>query len=79
MVRITYPRHYRFALRMLAAGCGLLFIWLTLTIAHALGANAVKTINDDLLMLGGILVISGALLGSVLDYLSLRNSPSSEA
>ncbi|MCW2483545.1 muropeptide MFS transporter AmpG, partial [Candidatus Symbiopectobacterium sp. NZEC135] len=74
MVRMTYPRHYRFALRMLAAGCALLFIWLTLTIAHALGANAVEAINDNLLMLGCILVIAGTLLGSFLDYLSLRNS-----
>lgn len=79
MVRMTYPRYYRFALRLLAAGCALLFIWLTLTIAHALGANAVEIINDKLLILEGIFVISGALFGSVLDYLSLRNPPSSEA
>lgn len=79
MVRMTYPLYYRFALRLLAAGCALLFIWLTLTIAHALGANAVETINDNLMMLEGIFVISGELFGSVLDYLSLRNPPSSEA
>lgn len=79
MARMTYPRAYRLALQVLAAGCALLFLWLGLTIAHALGANAVESIKDNLLMLGGILVISGALFGSVLDYLSLRNSPASEA
>lgn len=79
MARMTYPRAYRLALRVLAAGCALLFLWLALTIARALGANAVESIKDNLLMSGGILVISGALFGSVLDYLSLRNSPASEA
>ena len=78
MPRTAYSRYYRLALQVLAAGCALLFIWLTLTITHALGAHAVDIINDNLLMIGGILVIGGTLFGSLLDYLSLRNSFSSD-
>lgn len=74
MPRVAFSKSYRLALRILALGCGLLLLWLMLTIAGALGATWPKTLTDNLLMLGGILAIFGILLGSLLDYVALQHA-----
>lgn len=72
MPRTRYPRHYRTALRMLAAGCGMLLLWLILLPLGVLNRADAAAPADGLLMLGGGLALAGVLMGCVLDYLSLR-------
>lgn len=71
MPRSDFPSTYRFALRMLMAGCALLGVWLLVLIVNALTALALP--NADLLLdVGALLAVTGILIGAVLDYLALR-------
>lgn len=78
MPRTAFSKSYQWALRVLTLGCGVLILWLGLTITRALGVTALGTLPDNLLMLGGILSLSGVFLGSLLDYIALRNPSKNE-
>lgn len=71
MPRSDFPSAYRFALRMLMAGCALLGVWLLVLIVNALNALALP-MADLLLDVGALLAVTGILIGAVLDYLALR-------
>ena len=71
MPRSDFPSAYRFALRMLMAGCALLGVWLLVLIVNALTALALP-MADLLLDVGALLAVTGILIGAVLDYLALR-------
>ncbi|WP_286777580.1 muropeptide MFS transporter AmpG [Leclercia sp. UBA1284] len=70
MPRSDFPSAYRFALRMLMAGCALLGVWLLVLIVNALTTLALP-MADLLLDVGALLAVTGILIGAVLDYLAL--------
>ncbi|QTF09499.1 muropeptide MFS transporter AmpG [Brenneria izadpanahii] len=71
--RATFPGYYAGALRALALGSCLLGLWLILLITNALGWTVHPRLADYLLTAGGGLALLGIVLGSALDYLSLRS------
>ncbi|MBJ7221821.1 MULTISPECIES: muropeptide MFS transporter AmpG [unclassified Brenneria] len=72
LLRHSFPGYYSAALRTLAIGSSLLGLWLVLLITNAMGWTALPWLADYVLMAGGGLALLGILLGSLLDYLSLR-------
>ncbi|PWC21282.1 muropeptide transporter AmpG [Brenneria roseae subsp. roseae] len=72
-LRNSFPYYYRTALRMLAIGSSLLGLWLMLLITNALGWTAQALTAEYLLIAGSGLALLGILLGSLLDYLSLKS------
>ncbi|PWC15029.1 muropeptide transporter AmpG [Brenneria roseae subsp. americana] len=72
-LRNSFPYYYRTALRMLAIGSSLLGLWLMLLITNALGWTAQALTAEYLLIAGCGLALLGILLGSLLDYLSLKS------
>ncbi|MEH2919752.1 muropeptide MFS transporter AmpG [Samsonia erythrinae] len=70
--RTNFPHHYRKALHLLGLGTALLGIWLLLLITNTLGWSALPQLAEYLLAAGCALALSGLVLGSLLDYLSLR-------
>lgn len=73
MPRTEYARAYRQALRLLAAGCLLLGIWLFILIVNASGWAQIA-IGSTFLEFGAILALVGILYGGLLDFLSLRKT-----
>ncbi|CCJ72959.1 AmpG permease [Cronobacter condimenti 1330] len=73
--RQAYPGGYRFALRLLMAGCALLGVWLLVIISNALNLSALS-FGVTLLEAGALLALSGIALGCLLDYLALRRAAS---
>ncbi len=73
MARDAFARGYRFALRLLGAGCLLLGAWLLVLILNALDMTALG-FDPLLLEWGAGLAAVGILFGGVLDWLALRRS-----
>lgn len=71
--RIHFARAYRFALRLLMLGSGLLGLWLLALIVSATGLFHL-TFAPYLLEFGAAIAIAGVLCGGVLDYLALRKT-----
>ncbi|CAM3835568.1 muropeptide MFS transporter AmpG [Serratia silvae] len=74
MPRTEFRAAYRWALRLLGAGCSLLGIWLLLLIANALDWTDWPNLAVQLLQTGAILSLVGIIMGSLLDYLALRRT-----
>jgi len=73
MPRTEYHRAYRFALRLLMAGCFALVLWLAVLIVNATTTLALP-LEALLLDIGALLAIAGIVLGGLLDYLALRKT-----
>lgn len=73
--RTAFSNGYRWALRALSAGCVLLAGWLLLLAIDALGWVISGSLLTSLFELGMALALAGIVIGSLLDYLALRNSP----
>ncbi|MDY0923152.1 muropeptide MFS transporter AmpG [Leclercia sp. CFBP8987] len=73
MVRTHFPSAYRFALRILLAGCVMLALWLVVLIVNA---TTILALPFALLLLdiGALLALTGILTGGLLDYLAMRES-----
>lgn len=73
MERTLYPSAYRFALRVLLAGCVMLALWLVVAIV-----NATTTLDLPftllLLDVGALLAMVGIVTGALLDYLAMRKT-----
>ncbi|AXF60340.1 muropeptide MFS transporter AmpG [Bacillus amyloliquefaciens] len=73
MERTLYPSAYRFALRILLAGCVMLALWLVVAIV-----NATTTLDLPftllLLDVGALLTMVGIVTGALLDYLAMRKT-----
>lgn len=72
--RTEYRNAYRWALRLLTAGCTLLGLWLLLLIGNALGWLNLPALADKMLEAGAFLSVAGIAMGSLLDYLALRRT-----
>jgi len=73
MVRTHFPSAYRFALRILLAGCVMLALWLVVLIVNATTTLALP-FALLLLDIGALLALTGILTGGLLDYLAMRES-----
>jgi len=73
MPRTEYHRAYRFALRLLMAGCGALALWLVVLIVNASTSLALP-LEALLLDAGALLAIAGILTGGLLDFMALRKT-----
>jgi len=74
MPRTEFRAAYRWALRLLGAGCSLLGVWLLLLIANALDWTDWPNLSVQLLQTGAMLSLVGIIMGSLLDYLALRRT-----
>jgi PAT family beta-lactamase induction signal transducer AmpG len=73
MPRTEYHSAYRFALRLLMAGCLLLALWLVVLIINA--ATMLELPFEALLLdIGALLAVSGIVTGGVLDFMALRKT-----
>ncbi|PVZ87343.1 muropeptide transporter AmpG [Serratia sp. S1B] len=75
MPRTEFDGAYRWALRLLGAGCSLLGLWLLLLIFNALGSSQWPNLTSVLLRSGALFSLVGIIMGSLLDYLALRRTP----
>ncbi|MEH0833507.1 MFS transporter, partial [Pectobacterium cacticida] len=73
-VRSTFQNYYQKAVLMLGLGVVLLALWLILLISDALSGFSLPLLAECLLIVGATLSLLGVILGSLLDYLSLRRS-----
>ncbi|MCL5499489.1 muropeptide MFS transporter AmpG [Escherichia coli] len=73
MPRTEFTKAYRLALRLLAAGCLLLGIWLVTLIVNASGWVHI-TPGSTFLELGALLALIGIVYGGLLDFLALRKT-----
>ncbi|MFP9229160.1 muropeptide MFS transporter AmpG [Pectobacterium cacticida] len=73
-VRSTFQNYYQKAVLMLVLGVVLLALWLILLISDALSGFSLPLLAECLLIVGATLSLLGVILGSLLDYLSLRRS-----
>ena len=73
MPRTEYHRAYRFALRLLMAGCVALALWLVVLIINASTSLALP-FEALLLDAGALLAIAGILTGGLLDFMALRKT-----
>lgn len=73
MPRTEYRRAYRFALRLLIAGCIALALWLVVLIINA-STSLVLPFEALLLDAGALLAIAGILIGGLLDFMALRKT-----
>ncbi len=73
MVRTHFPSAYRFALRILLAGCVMLALWLVVLIVNATTTLALP-FALLLLDIGALLALTGILTGGLHDYLAMRES-----
>ncbi|MEN0577793.1 muropeptide MFS transporter AmpG [Phytobacter palmae] len=73
MPRTEFTKAYRQALRLLAAGCLLLGIWLVTLIVNASGWVHI-TPGSTFLELGALLALIGIVYGGLLDFLALRKT-----
>ena len=73
MPRTEYRRAYRFALRLLMAGCIALALWLVVLIINA-STSLVLPFEALLLDAGALLAIAGILIGGLLDFMALRKT-----
>lgn len=73
MPRTEFAAAYRLALRILAAGCLLLGIWLVTLIINASGWVHI-TMGNAFLEFGALLALVGILYGGLLDFLALRKT-----
>jgi len=71
--RVDYASAYRFALRVLMAGCLALGLWLVVLIINAIAPFALP-FADLLLDAGALLAVSGLVIGALLDYRALRKN-----
>ncbi|NEM17848.1 muropeptide MFS transporter AmpG, partial [Escherichia coli] len=68
-----YHAAYRFALRLLMAGCLVLVGWLTVLIMNA--TTDLSLPFETLLLDAGVfLALAGILMGGMLDFMSLRKT-----
>ncbi|WP_127959608.1 muropeptide MFS transporter AmpG [Serratia microhaemolytica] len=74
MPRTEFANLYPWALRLLAAGCALLLLWVLLLISNALEITHAQNLATTLLQLGGLLAVAGVIAGSILDYFALRRT-----
>ncbi|SAD80191.1 AmpG protein [Enterobacter cloacae] len=73
MPRTEYHAAYRFALRLLMAGCLALVGWLTVLIMNA--TTDLSLPFETLLLDAGVfLALAGILTGGMLDFMSLRKT-----
>lgn len=73
MPRTEYQAAYRFALRLLMAGCLALVVWLAVLIINATTTLSLP-FETQLLDAGVFLAIVGILTGGMLDFMSLRKT-----
>ena len=73
MPRTEYHRAYRFALRLLMAGCFALLLWLVVLIINAT-TSLVLPLEALLLDAGALLAVAGILTGGLLDFMALRKT-----
>ena len=73
MPRTEYHRAYRFALRLLMAGCFALVLWLVVLIINAT-TSLVLPLEALLLNAGALLAVAGILTGGLLDFMALRKT-----
>ncbi|MEB6380531.1 muropeptide MFS transporter AmpG [Leclercia adecarboxylata] len=73
MERALYPSAYRFALRVLLAGCLALALWLVVLIVNATTDLALP-FALLLLDVGALLALIGIVTGALLDYLAMRKT-----
>ncbi|EUM32879.1 hypothetical protein L435_04583 [Enterobacter hormaechei] len=73
MPRTEYQAAYRFALRLLMAGCLALAVWLAVLIINATTTLSLP-FETQLLDAGVFLAIVGILTGGMLDFMSLRKT-----
>lgn len=73
MPRTEYHRAYRFALRLLMAGCFALVLWLVVLIINATTSLALP-LEALLLDVGALLAVAGILTGGLLDFMALRKT-----
>ena len=73
MPRTEYQAAYRFALRLLMAGCLALVVWLAVLILNATTTLSLP-FETQLLDAGVLLAIVGILTGGMLDFMSLRKT-----
>lgn len=71
--RTEYPSGYAFAMWTLAAGVGLLAVWLLLLTMDALDLTHFSFL-PALLEVGVLVALGGVVLGGFLDYLALRKT-----
>lgn len=74
MPRTEFHMTYRWALRLLIAGCSLLGLWLLILIAHAFGWLLWPNFVVQILQTGTLLSLVGIIMGTLLDYLALRRT-----
>lgn len=74
--RTEFKHYYRWALLLLITGGLLLSMWLLLLILNALDWISAKNLTNTLLLWGAQFSLAGIVLGSFLDYLSLKRMKS---
>jgi MFS transporter, PAT family, beta-lactamase induction signal transducer AmpG len=72
--RIHFAKSYRWALRCLLTGSVLLLLWLVTLIADSMGWTSWQALATVLLETGAFICLTGVILGSLLDFLSLRRT-----
>ncbi|MBD8216245.1 muropeptide MFS transporter AmpG [Erwinia persicina] len=74
MPRTASPAGYRWALRGVMAGAGLLAVWLLALAVNALGWMSLTGLTAPLFEVGILLMLSGIITGTLLDFLALRQA-----
>ncbi|QKJ86168.1 MFS transporter [Paramixta manurensis] len=72
--RTLWPGGYRWALRLLSAGCLLLAVWLVIFGVNASGWQLLPHALSGLFEAGMIFLVTGIVFGTVLDYFALRKA-----
>jgi len=72
--RVHFAKSYRWALRFLLTGSVLLILWLVTLIADSMGWASRQALATVLLETGAFICLTGVILGSLLDFLSLRRT-----
>jgi len=72
--RVHFAKSYRWALRFLLTGSVLLILWLVTLIADSMGWASWQALATVLLETGAFICLTGVILGSLLDFLSLRRT-----
>lgn len=72
--RIHFAAPYRWALRCMLTGSLLLILWLITLIVDSMGWASWQRLATTLLETGAVICLTGVILGSLLDFLSLRRT-----